>query len=153
MLNCSFLYLISIHFSYCSTNGLAAVLNKQDQSWWLLKILILDIKVKINLKLTQSKTNKQISKLWSQSSTLSARMLTSSESQWPFGQKGRLMSRAFTIFTKLVMTWIVEQTHGQAPSRINLFHTFFKIIRRNKVYSTSRILKDSALLCICCSTW
>lgn len=43
-------------------------------------------------------------------STLSARMLTSSESQWPAGQKGRRMSRAFTIFTKLVMTWIVGNT-------------------------------------------
>lgn len=45
-----------------------------------------------------------------QPSTLSARMLTSSESQWPAGQKGRRMSRAFTIFTKLVMTWIVGNT-------------------------------------------
>lgn len=45
------------------------------------------------------------------SCTLSARMLTSSESQWSAGQKGRLMSRAFTIFTKLVMTWVVDQTH------------------------------------------
>lgn len=39
-------------------------------------------------------------------------MLTSSESQWPAGQKGLRMSRAFTIFTKLVMTCIVGNTQA-----------------------------------------
>lgn len=48
----------------------------------------------------------------SQRGTLSARMLTSSESQWPAGQKGLRMSRAFTIFTKLVMTCIVGNTQA-----------------------------------------
>lgn len=49
-------------------------------------------------------------------STLSARMLTSSESQWPAGQKGRRMSRAFTIFTKLVMTWIAGDAGRHNPT-------------------------------------
>lgn len=43
--------------------------------------------------------------------TLSARMLTSSDSQWPEGQKGLRMSRAFTIFTRLVMTWSKRGEH------------------------------------------
>lgn len=50
--------------------------------------------------------------------TLSARMLTSSASQWPAGQNGRLMSRAFTIFTKLVMTCKINSNKQQIKVRV-----------------------------------
>lgn len=50
------------------------------------------------------------------------------------------MSRAFTIFTKLVMTWTVDQTHRQAHPCINVSHPLHFNIKKRTFSSTQRIL-------------